>query len=584
MTAWMLLLACGDPVTYTPPTTAPDSGTTVVVGPVESEWCTPNPCAEPDRTVCRVRDSELACLCDEGFYETADGNCEPEECLPNPCDLAGGTACDVVDASATCDCEEGLQGDSWGRCVSAVESCSDPIENPVNSWSTGGFGVPLAPVVGSDGTTYVPQDDRGVVAIASDGSQLWAPRYDYSAGSPLVLAADGGVLTGDAEGVLHVVHPEDGREWWSWTVGGAIVSQVGVASDGTVYVGDGAGVLTVLNAAQEIWTREFRAAVDVRPLVGLSDEPYALVVLDDGTSELYRLDSVDGDIDWRVDEAGLAEAVGSPVLTSDGNLAVAAGDQLVVFQPDGSELSRATLQGVAASAPIDDGSGGFYVVAGSQLCRVEGAVETWCQPDVIATTAPALAQQRHAVFADAEGTLHLVSPDGERVWALALTGDLTAAAQGPEGDLRLGSSEGVLWQVAFCGACSQTWCDGDVLMGCRQDGAGMQVLEDCADSGATCAEGACRVAGYTAEAWRTCGDDDPVWVDSDGVAGAASDTCEGLEHCVSGSCVSCWASQSVGCTDETLVSVLDECGNPESVVEDCADQGRVCDDGRCVVP
>jgi hypothetical protein len=590
MIAWLLLLACSDPVTYIPPETTPDdTATTAGVGPVEGDWCSPSPCADVDRSVCRVIDDAVACLCDDGFLETADGTCEPGECLPNPCDVAGATACVVDGAVASCDCDDDLQRDSWGRCVGDAEDCAGPRDNPVAAWETDGFGVPMAAVVGSDGTTYVPQTERGVVAIQPDGTQPWAPRYDYSAGSPLVLAADGGVLTGDADGVLSVVHPDDGREWWSWTVAGAITSKVGVASDGNVYVGDATGVLTALNAAQELWTREFRAAIDVRPVVGVDDAAFVLAVLDEGagvTAELYRLDPVDGDVDWRVDEAGLGVPAGSPVATAQGLIAVAAADQVVWFEQTGAEVQRVTLPAAATWEPVDDGAQGLYVVAGTQLCHVgvsEGTLD-WCLDSVAAATAPALAQQRHAAFSDADGTLHLVSPDGDRVWALPLSGTLTAAAQGPEGDLRLGSSEGLVWQVAFCGACSQTWCDGDQLMGCREDGAGMQALEDCADSGATCSDGACRVDDYAAEAWRTCGAEDPVWVDSDGVEGATSDTCDDLEHCVSGSCVSCWASQDIGCSDDTVVSVLDECGNPESVVEDCADQGRVCDEGKCVVP
>ncbi len=584
-----LLIACGDPVSYTPLPTEEDSGTTAQVGPVESDWCEPNPCSEVDRTVCRVADEVQVCLCDDGFHETVDGVCEPAECLPNPCDLAGGTACSVEEEAATCDCETGLLRDSWGRCVTDAEECLDPQDNPTLLGVTEGFGVSQAPIVGADGTVFVPQDGRGLVAITPNGEQPWAPRYDYEAGSPLVLAADGGILTGDVDGVLHVVHPDDGREWWSWTVGGAITSQAGVADDGGVYVGDSAGVLTALNAAQELWTRDFRSAVDVRPVVRAGDEVYALVVVDEGagiTSELYRLDPSNGDIDWRVDEAGLGAAAGSPVETTPGLIAVAAGDQVVWFDPTGAESERVTLPAAATFQPVDDGSTGLYVVAGTQLCHVDatGSTLSWCLDDVAANTAPALAQQRHAAFADTDGTLHLVSPDGDRVWALGLSGTLTAAASGPEGDLRLGSSDGSVWQVAFCGACTQTWCDGDLLMGCREDGAGMQTLEDCAEGGATCSDGACRVSDPVDLAWRECGEAGPVWMDSDGVEGDAADTCELGEHCVSGSCVACWASQSVGCSDETVVSVLDECGNPESVVEDCADQGRVCEDGRCVVP
>ncbi len=589
MTAWLLLLACGDPVTYTPPDPTTDSGTTATWGPVESEWCSPSPCADPDRSVCRVADEAVVCLCDDGFHETVDGVCEPQECLPNPCDQAGGTTCEVVDGAADCGCDAGLQQDSWGRCVGDAEECMDPQDNPVEAWQTDGFSVHLAPLVGADGTVYAPQLDRGVVAISPDGSQPWTPRYDYSAGSPLVLAADGGILTGDSAGTLHVVHPDDGREWWSWSVGGAIVSKAGVATDGNVYVGDGTGVLTALNAAQELWTREFRSAVDVRPVVGNGDTLFALAVLDEGagvTSELYRLDPTDGDIDWRVDEAGLGEPVGSPVVTTPGLIAVAAGDQVVWFDPTGAEAERVTLPAAATAEPVDDGSSGLYVVAGGALCHVDASESSldWCVDEVAPATGPALAQQQHAAFADADGTLHLVSPDGDRVWALPLSGALTASAQGPEGDLRLGSSDGWVYRVAFCGACTQTWCDGDVLMGCREDGQGMAELEDCSESGATCSDGACRVDDYAAEAWRTCADEGPVWVDSDGVEGEAIETCADGEHCVGGACVTCWASQDIGCSDELTVSVLDECGNPEAVVERCDEQGRVCDAGKCVIP
>lgn len=586
MLALFLLLACGDPVTYVPPTTTDtDSAVTLEGGPLEAQWCEPNPCGDADRGVCRVQDDAVVCLCDDGFHETVDGACEPAVCLPSPCDVAGGTDCVADGDAASCDCEVGLERDTWGRCVESVQACADPQANPASVIETDGYAVHLAPIVGDDGRVFVPQLGRALVALAVDGSAVWSPRYDYTASSPLALGPSGEVFTSDADGVLRVIHPDDGRDWWTWPLAGPVPSRAAVASDGVVYVGDSTGVLTALRAAQELWTREFRAATDVRPAVGPDDQAYAVaIVSQDGAWEsvLYRLDPASGDVDWKYDDGGLGLAVGSPAVTSDGVVLIAADSVLAAIDADGVPAWTVDLPAPAGSGPVLDGSGGVYLLAGSQLCRIEAQALAWCLADVVALTEPAVAQQRHAVFGGEGSTLHLVSPAGERVWTMALDGALTAAAAGPQGELRLGSSAGLVYSVAFCGACEQTWCDGDALMGCREDGQGMALLEDCAVGGNTCSDGACRVSSYQAQAWRACGDDGPVWFDSDGVEGAAIEVCGDDELCDQGACVRCWGAQSVGCSDDLTVSVLDECGNLESVVETCDAATEGCVESRCV--
>ena len=583
----LLLLACGESITYSPDPADSTADTADTSWLLESDWCEPNPCDQLDRQTCRVAEAEVICLCDAGFMEDAEGACIEEVCLPSPCDVAGGTACDGSSGAAECGCEDSLQRDTWGRCVLDAEECQDPAANPTLVVETGGYAVHLAPVVGADGTSFVPQLGRAVMAVSPDGSTPWNPRYDYTAASPLAIGADGGIYTHDQDGLLHVIHPDDGRDWWTWPTGATATARPAPSPDGPVYMGSSDGVLHAVEAAQGSWTREFRNAVDVRPAVGSTDEAYALaLVVDEGSwaSALYRLDPSNGDIEWKLDPETLTLAIGSPTVLSDGTVVVAAGTSVVGASPEGDLAWTVTLPAAAASEAVSDGSGGMYVVAGASLCRFEvGAEEVaWCLDEVTALTRPGVAQQRHAVIAGPEGGLHLVSPEGERVWELGLGGALTATTQAPDGSLRVGSSEGVLYGLSFCGPCTQTWCDGDQLMGCREDGLGMQGLEDCSGSGASCVDGACRVEGARAAAWRACTEEGASWFDAQGEASTFIEACEFAEHCVQGTCVGCWSQREVGCSDESTVAIFDECGNREQIVEVCNTDLDGCVDGRCV--
>ncbi len=88
-----------------------------------TDLCDPNPCLQPNKTVCLAQENSAYCLCDPGYSQDSDGNCVVEgsfavtPCEPNPCSEPNKTTCIVLSGSAHCLCDQGYSVDSEGYCT-----------------------------------------------------------------------------------------------------------------------------------------------------------------------------------------------------------------------------------------------------------------------------------------------------------------------------------------------------------------------------------------------------------------------------------------------------------------------------------
>ncbi|MBZ0118422.1 MAG: hypothetical protein K8H88_15580, partial [Sandaracinaceae bacterium] len=68
------------------------------MGACTMDPCLPNPCMEPNRSVCAGSPSGASCECDAGYHDDGVGGCTTDPCLPHPCGMqacragAGGAA------------------------------------------------------------------------------------------------------------------------------------------------------------------------------------------------------------------------------------------------------------------------------------------------------------------------------------------------------------------------------------------------------------------------------------------------------------------------------------------------------------
>ncbi len=72
-------------------------------GTCTQDPCLPNPCMDPNKTVCSSSGmgTAFACACDAGFHPDGNGGCTDDPCIPNTC-AATNQACRVTNGMAEC--------------------------------------------------------------------------------------------------------------------------------------------------------------------------------------------------------------------------------------------------------------------------------------------------------------------------------------------------------------------------------------------------------------------------------------------------------------------------------------------------
>ncbi|MDZ7292797.1 MAG: choice-of-anchor D domain-containing protein [candidate division KSB1 bacterium] len=156
-----------------------------------------------------------------------------------------------------------------------------------------------SPVVGPDGTIYVPgNEDNKLYAVTRDGRVRWVftgmPDEQFVA--PPVIGQDGTIYFGSTKNIFYALNP-DGSERWRLTLSGEVRSSANLGNDGTIYV----------------VTRAYRD---------------------------YRLYAITpkGKVktNWPVDLGEIPE--NGPAIASDGTIYVVAGEFLKGFSPEGQPL------------------------------------------------------------------------------------------------------------------------------------------------------------------------------------------------------------------------------------------------------
>ena len=176
--------------------------------------------------------------------------------------------------------------------------------------------------IGQDGTIYLGSSDHRLLAFAPDGSARWALDLGSAVGSPIV-GGDGRVYAGTLDGKLHAIGPA-GTQQWSYTTGGAITSAPAVHA-GVVYVGS-------------------------------------------ADRKLHAISTSDGSPRWVYETQGV---VASPVIGSDGLVYVGATDARVyAITPAGSLFFAVNLRGKVTSTPAFGGGQRLWVTTDTGLAAI----------------------------------------------------------------------------------------------------------------------------------------------------------------------------------------------------------------------
>ncbi len=379
-------VSCDDQDPCTEDRCEPDTGCTNTFLCDDGNDCTLDSCNEDSSCVHKA--NTPGAPCDDGFACTTGGACEDTACVPsvNDCGPANST---------------------WplrGRVASHDGAVSYPAARTGDVRWTFETSTPISgsPVLGEDGTVYVGLSSKGaakeggVLALSSEGKELWrlqlgakvsstpavtrygdvyvgardgnltavdttgAVRWTYKTGDAIAssptLTADGTILIGSNDGKLHAVRPS-GVAAWTFAAGAPVSSTAAVGADGRIYFGAESGTLFALDGAgAQLWT----ATAGVQ--IGLSAPALAA----DGTiyvgsfdQRLYAFDSA-GTKKWDKLTGGALE--GSPALRPGGGVVIGSPDESVyAYNALGVLDWSFVTNGQVVGSPSVDGAGWVYI-------------------------------------------------------------------------------------------------------------------------------------------------------------------------------------------------------------------------------
>jgi outer membrane protein assembly factor BamB len=283
---------------------------------------------------------------------------------------------------------------------------------------------PSAPVVAGD--TVVVATPTALLALqASDGAERWSDERDGAPVAPAIAAVGKteAVVYTDGRGpdtsVVRAVDLRDGSPLWDAPPSLDDESRTGVTVDETqAYVGDESGNVSAISLVDGTVTWTAHTTGNLGGPVAAGDGIVVAVVAasDDARSaSIVAFDAATGEERWSV----------SPDATATfGSLASITGGAVVVALPDGSVVG---LSG-------DDGSEVWRE-------RIPGLVSPF--------VAPAIAGES-VVVADSNGTVHLVTPGGDRAWVFAFNEPvLRASPVVVSGAALVGFEDGSIGAVAL---------------------------------------------------------------------------------------------------------------------------------------
>ncbi len=316
--------------------------------------------------------------------------------------------------------------------------------NLVCNFSTAG--IPGSPVIGSDGTIYLPvgmlnTDTVGYLyAINPDCTQKWRVQLGGPPSSTApAIGPDGTIYVhcnGDANIVsierLYAISPSGIISWTFEFNGGLgiftsyVQSSPAVAPDGTIYIGSEDTNLYALNPDGTVnWSRSpSGSGIDSSPAVA----PDGTIYIVDATTTLFAY-SPDGTLKWSYllsdSPVGTANKQ-SPSVGTDGTVYVgsAADNHLYAIFPDGTRKCRfltghriSSTPAIAADGTIYLGSDGLYAL------NPDNCTQNWKFPpntNVLFSSVSPIIGADGCIYWRETFTSYGINPNGTLKWRLGV--------------------------------------------------------------------------------------------------------------------------------------------------------------------
>ncbi|HWD38727.1 MAG TPA: PQQ-binding-like beta-propeller repeat protein [Fimbriimonas sp.] len=231
------------------------------------------------------------------------------------------------------------------------------------TWTLPVSSVNSTPAIGADGTVYIKTDIVALGMVTAQvtahdpatGNVLWtflgsAAPAGTGLGSSPVVAADGTVYVGTADGNLYALDGTTGATKWSYSTGFAIISSPTVGNDGTVYFGSDHQYVYAVNSftGKLKWTAHTTGAV--RSSAAVSN---GTVYIGANDGNVYALNASTGASVWTHSVGGSVMA--SPAVGSDGTVYVGTtgGNFFALNGTNGNQIwSQTAGGGIFTSAAV----------------------------------------------------------------------------------------------------------------------------------------------------------------------------------------------------------------------------------------
>ncbi len=348
------------------------------------------------------------------------------------------------------------------------------------SYATGDSILYASPAVGADGTVYVGNLDKKLVALTPHGAPRWVftgqGNFRYSTPA---IAEDGTIYVGASDGVLYAVRP-NGTRRWTFQAGGAIKTSPNIGAGGIVYFGADDGRLYAVRPDSTLaWSYATGGIVRSSPAVG----PDGTIFFGSSDHYLYAL-WPNGTLRWRAATGGEIKYC-SPAVSSDNIVYFGSYDEYMYAVTIDQELVYATYTGhVIRSSPALTPDGRVFVGSGDDLLAIsaEGEIE-WAYDtggDVASSPLYSISDEAVCVGSD-NGVFYCLHEDGSTDWTYAFGWPVRSSpAPGYGGMVHVADMSGVLWTFGIApgvDVAEQPYAGGrPALTGCPNPSTGQVAL------------------------------------------------------------------------------------------------------------
>lgn len=334
-----------------------------------------------------------------------------------------------------------------------------PVRGPTHArrawrYQAGGR-ITAQPILGSDGTLYVGDQQGRLHAVTASGERRWSTSTSGPVWSAAALVGDAVVVGSDADVVLALA-ASDGTPRWRLPTDGDADSAISFAPDGTLHFTAGRHLYAVAPDGRIRWRFQARDTFLLStPAVDVDGTTYVGSIDD----HLYAV-AADGRMRW--DYRAGSEIHSSPAIGDDGTLYFGSDDRHVhALTRDGALRWKTDVDGFVR-APVALGRDGS-VLAGVygprprvvSLDAATGQVR-WSFPVGLDTSAeagvasgPIVDVDGNVYFGAQDDFVYSLSADGRLRWIHRVGADVDAdPVITPEGLLVIGCDDGYLYAIA----------------------------------------------------------------------------------------------------------------------------------------